>query len=194
MQSMTWSALAVLGVLAAAPAAAQSIELKSSDKPKREKNVLTADEIAERQGIISAYDAVKLLRPQFLKRSWTKGALGSSAEGGGFSPGPGAGGVDLKPPSRDGGLKPEGETPTYTSGRKAGSGTDALGNPKDSENTGYAVLYVNEVKQRSLDDLKTIRASEVLEIQFVSASQAAVRFGPGHESGALLLKTQPAKP
>ena len=191
MRKFGWAALA-LALLAVAPAAAQTVELKSSEKVKREKNVLTADEIAERQGIINAYDAVKLLRPQFLKRSFAKGALGSSAEGGGFSAGAGAGG---KPPSRDIPLdQPRGsENPSYTSGRKAGSGTDPLGNPKDSENTGYAVLYINEVKQQSLDDLKTIRVSEVLEIRFIGASQASVRFGPGHESGAVMLKTKPSQ-
>ena len=197
MRSSRWTALAVWSALAAvavAPAAAQSVELKSGEKVKRDKNVLTADEIAERTGFMNAYDAVKALRPQYLKRSMARTALGSNADGGGFGAGPGAGGVDLKPPSRDGSTPAQtGGTsqPSYTSGRKAGSGTDPMGNPKDSENIGYAVLYINEIKQPSLDDLKTVRVGDVLEIRFMNSSAASSRFGVGHESGAVMLKTKP---
>jgi hypothetical protein len=194
MRTFRWTALAVWSALAAvavAPAAAQSVELKSSEKVKRDKNVLTADEIAERSGFMNAYDAVKALRPQFLKRSMNRTAIGSNNDGGGFGANPSP---DLKPPSREGGggMKPGSETPTYTSGRKASSTTDPMGNPRDAENIGYAVLYINELKQQSLDDLKTVKASDVLEIRFLNSSTASSRFGPGHESGALMLKTKPS--
>lgn len=191
MRMLRWTALALTGALAlvaVAPVAAQSVEVKPNQKVKRDKYVLTADEIAERPGILNAYDAVKLLRPQFLKTNWAKGALGASAEGGGFQPRPS---TDLSPPSRDGssGGTSNPSKPVYTSGRKAGSGTDPNGFPLDDKNTGSAALYINEIKQYSLEDLKTIRVSEVLEIRYLTGSQAAGRFGPGHEAGAVLLKT-----
>ena len=193
MRSSRWTALAVWSALAAvavAPAAAQSVELKSGEKVKRDKNVLTADEIAERSGFMNAYDAVKALRPQYLKRAWTKTTLGSNSDGGGFGANPSP---ELKPPSREGGggLKPGSDTPVYTSGRKSGSSTDPMGNPKDSENLGYAVLYINEIKQPSLEDMKTVRVGDVLEIRFMNSSAASSRFGAGHESGAVMLKTKP---
>ena len=196
MVNRRWMALALAGALAAvavAPAAAQSVDIKPTEKVKRDKNVLLPDEIAERQGILNAYDAVKQLRPQFLKRSTNRNALGSNNEGGGFGANPSP---DLSPPSREGGgLKPGSETPVYSSGRKSSSSTDAMGNPKDAENIGYAVLYINDMKQQSLEDLKTVRVSDVLEIRFLNAGQASVRFGQGHEAGAVLLKTiPPTKP
>ncbi len=188
---LRWTALALAGALAlvaVAPVAAQSVEVKPTQKVKRDKYVLTAEEIAERPGILNAYDAVKLLRPQFLKTNWAKGAMGSSAEGGGFQPRPSP---DLTPPSRDGstGGSSAPAKPVFTAGRKAGSGTDPDGFASDGRNTGSAVLYINEIKQYSLEDLKTIRVSEVLEIRYLTGSQAAGRFGPGHEAGAVLLKT-----
>jgi hypothetical protein len=191
MRMLRWTALALTGALAfmaVVPAAAQSVDLKPTQKVKRDKYVLTAEEIAERPGIINAYDAVKLLRPQFLKTNWAKGAMGSSAEGGGFQPRPSA---DLTPPSRDGstGGSSDPAKPVYTAGRSAGSGTDPDRFSSEGKTTGSAVLYINEIKQYSLEDLKTIRVADVLEIRYLNSGQAAGRFGPGHESGAILLKT-----
>lgn len=189
MRMLRWTTLAVAGALVAVsvvPAAAQSDEVK---KVKRDKYVLTAEEIAERPGVINAYDAVKLLRPQFLKTNWAKSPLGSSADGGGFDPRPS---TDLTPPSRDGstGGAATPARPVYSAGRKSGSGLDPNGFPLDDKNPGGAVLYINEIKQRSLEDLKTILVGDVLEIRYMSGSQAAGRFGPGHENGAVLLKTK----
>src|SRR5687767_12854541 len=89
MQKRRWTALAVAGALAvalAAPAGAQSVDVKPTEKVKRDKYVLTAEEIAERSDITNAYDAVKLLRSQFLKATRAKGGLTGNFDGGGYRP------------------------------------------------------------------------------------------------------------
>ncbi len=159
MRILRWTALAVAGALAAvavAPAAAQSVDLKPTQKVKRDKYVLTAEEIAERPDVINAYDAVKLLRPQFLKTTRFKGPLGSRTEGGGYPP------DDMgTPPGQSGG---------------SSSGTSA-------------VLYIDEIRQPTVEDMQHIRAADVLEIRYLTGSQASGRYGPDHEVGAILLKT-----
>jgi hypothetical protein len=76
MRMKRWMALAVAGALTvalAAPAGAQAVDVKPTQKVKRDKYVLTEEEIAERPDITNAYDAVKLLRNQFLKATRSKG-------------------------------------------------------------------------------------------------------------------------
>jgi hypothetical protein len=55
-------------------------------------------------------------------------------------------------------------------------------------------VYVDGVKQENIDDLKNIRVAEIAEIRYMSGNDASGRYGAGHESGAILLKTNRLKP
>ena len=55
------------------------------------------------------------------------------------------------------------------------------------------VAYNDDVKQESVEDLKNIRIAEVAEIRYMSGNDASGRYGAGHESGAILLKTNRLK-
>lgn len=199
MQKRRWTALAVAGALAvvlAAPAGAQSVDVKPTEKVKRDKYVLTAEEIAERPDITNAYDAVKLLRSQFLKATRAKGGLTGNFAGGGYRPdvvgkpvgmggsgstGTGTGGTGE--PKPEGGLSPGG-----SSGDKSSEYGSASGGNKSIT----AVLYLDDVKQADIEEMKNVRAAAVVEIRYLTGNQAAGRYGAGHEGGAILLKTNRA--
>src|SRR4026207_1452644 len=93
------TALALAGIAApvlAALRAAQDVELKPA-KVKRDKNVLTADEIAERPDLTTAYDAIKLLRPNFLRtvrRASAMAGTGAYSSGATDPYKPGGGGTE----------------------------------------------------------------------------------------------------
>ena len=191
MRILRWTTLAVAGALAAvvvAPAAAQSVEVKPTEKVKRDKYVLTAEEIAERPEITNAYDAVKLLRSQFLKSTRSKGGLASKSEGGGYRPD-----VIGKPVGSSSGGSTSSSTdpdkPTGTAGRETAGGTSPYGDAAGGYGATGAVLYVDDVKQQVLEEMRNIRASEVFEIRYLTGNQASGRYGSGHEGGAILLKT-----
>jgi len=199
MRIMRWTALALAGAVtavAAAPAAAQSVDVKPTTKVKRDKYVLTAEEIAERPDITNAYDAVKLLRSQFLKTTRAKGGLGTRAEGGGYRPdvvgapvSMGGGGSSSGGSSGSSGSTGEPAKPTESVGRETAGGTNPYGDASGGANGTSAVLYIDDVKQPSLDEMKNIRAKEVSEIRYLTGNQASGRYGAGHEAGAILLKT-----
>ena len=193
MQKRRWTALAVAGALAAvlvAPAGAQSVDVKPTQKVKRDKYVLTAEEIAERPDITNAYDAVKLLRSQFLKATRAKGGITGNFEGGGYrpdvigrppaSPAPASTGGNPGEPKPEGGLGPGG-----SSGDKSSEYGSASGGNKSVT----AVLYIDDVKQADIEEMKNVRAAAVVEIRYMTGNQAAGRYGAGHEGGAILLKT-----
>ena len=72
-----WMTGLVLGLLVAGSSVALAQEEEQEDKPRRSRDVITADEIAERGDLQTAWDAVKRLRPAFLRvrgaRSGTSG-------------------------------------------------------------------------------------------------------------------------
>lgn len=197
MQKRRWTALAVAGALAAvlvAPAGAQSVDVKPTQKVKRDKYVLTAEEIAERPDITNAYDAVKLLRSQFLKATRAKGGITGNFAGGGYRPdvvgkpvgmggsgstGTGTGGSSGEP-KPEGGLAPGG-----SSGDKASE----YGSASGGNSSIVAVLYIDDVKQTEIEEMKNVPAATVVEIRYMTGNQAAGRYGAGHEGGAILLKT-----
>jgi len=51
------------------------------------------------------------------------------------------------------------------------------------------VLYIDDVKQEEIEELRNIRVAEIAEIRYLSGTQAIGRYGEGHEAGAILLKT-----
>jgi len=193
-----WTALAVAGALAVvaiAPAAAQSVDVKPTTKVKRDKYVLTAEEIAERPDITNAYDAVKLLRYQFLKTTRAKGGLATKSEGGGYRPDvigkPGVGMTGASSGGSSGSTGGAGEPakPASGVGRESAGGTSEYGDASGGASGTSAVLYIDEVKQPTLDEMKNIRAAEVFEIRYLTGNLASGRYGAGHEAGAILLKT-----
>ncbi len=50
---------------------------------------------------------------------------------------------------------------------------------------GGIVIYLDGIKQNSVDDLKAIAVERIKEARFYSASDATTRFGTGHPSGAI---------
>ena len=197
MQTRRWTALAVAGALAAvlvAPVGAQSVDVKPTQKVKRDKYVLTAEEIAERPDITNAYDAVKLLRSQFLKATRAKGGITGNFAGGGYRPdavgkpvsmggggstGTGTGGSSGEP-KPEGGLSP---------GGSGGDKSSEYGSASGGNCSIVAVLYIDDVKQAEIEEMKNVPAPAVVEIRYMTGNQAAGRYGAGHEGGAILLKT-----
>jgi hypothetical protein len=199
MQKRRWTALTVAGALAAvlvAPAGAQSVDVKPTEKVKRDKYVLTAEEIAERPDITNAYDAVKLLRSQFLKATRAKGGITGNYAGGGYRPdvvgkpvgmggsgssgstGTGTGGSSGEP-KPEGGLSPGGSSGDKSSEYGSASGGNSI----------VAVLYIDDVKQTEVEEMRNVQAAAVVEIRYLTGNQASGRYGAGHEGGAILLKT-----
>lgn len=196
MQKRRWTALAVAGALAvvlAAPAGAQSVDVKPTEKVKRDKYVLTAEEIAERPDITNAYDAVKLLRSQFLKATRAKGGITGNYAGGGYRPDVVGKPVGLGGSSSSGGTggstgepKPEGG---LSPGGSGGDKASEYGSASGGSNSIVAVLYIDDVKQTEIEEMKNVPAPAVVEIRYMTGNQAAGRYGAGHEGGAILLKT-----
>jgi hypothetical protein len=172
------------------------VDVKPTQKVKRDKYVLTAEEIAERPDITNAYDAVKLLRSQFLKATRAKGGITGSFAGGGYRPdvigkpggvgmgatgstGTGTGGSSGEP-KPEGGLGP---------GGSSGDKSSEYGSASGGNNSLSAVLYIDDVKQTEIEEMKNVAAAAVVEIRYLTGNQAAGRYGAGHEGGAILLKT-----
>ena len=192
MRKPRWTSLALAAAvttLCVSSMYAQQVDIKPTAKPKRDKYVITAAEIAERQELTNAYEVVKFLRPEYLKTSRPTGALaGRSSLGGTPSQ------FDLKPPSRDGSTSPattpSGSSSAPMAGSERPTGSDGGFGSTSGDATGTkAVLYIDDVRQVAIEELKTVRAAEILEIRYLTGNQALSRYALGHEGGAILLKT-----
>ena len=186
MRLIRWTSLALAGVVAAVlvtPAHAQEVEIKPAVKVKRDKYFILPDEIAERPELTNAYDVIKVLRNQWLRV--TRGS------GGGLGSGASASAGGYKPPD-----KCDQGTCAQASGSSSGapvpreSGSPYAESSATMQSAGRAgpVLYVDEVKQESLEELRNIKPIEIAEIHYLTGNIAAGRYGAGHESGAILLK------
>jgi hypothetical protein len=195
MRHFRWTSLALAGAVAAVvvtPLRAQQVELQPTAKPKRDKYVITAEEIAARPELSNAYEAVKVLRYEYLKVARTTGAQsGRSSIGGTPSEftmkppaGPGGGGTSSSPSSPPSASGAPVSGPSRNSGGESGFG-DAPGGAAATT----AVLYVDDIKQVSLEEMKNIRVAEIVEIRYLTSTQARLRFASGHEAGAILLMT-----
>lgn len=51
------------------------------------------------------------------------------------------------------------------------------------------VVYIDDVRQQSLEDLKTIKAASIVELKFLDQNRAIQMRGPGHEMGAIEVTT-----
>lgn len=168
----------VVGLLAlaagsATPAAAQ----------KKDRYLITLQEIQERQDFITAYDAVKSLRSQWLRPARPKGDLG----GGAFGASP---------------YRPKNEKPgAEGSGGQNNAAGDAGVAARDAQFSAasqkkiQAIVYIDEMKQSGddLEDiLRSVRIAEVAEIRYMNGTEASARYGAGHEAGAIMVKTNRA--
>ena len=50
-------------------------------------------------------------------------------------------------------------------------------------------MYIDEIKQEKLDELKNIRPADIAEIHYLTGNLAVGRYGAGHEQGAIMVKT-----
>ena len=102
-------------------------------RPSYDRDVITAEEIRPTSAR-TAWDAVKLLRPQFLQ----------------------------------------------------GRGVSSVRSPTPAE----PVVYVNGVSYGPPASLERIRALDVLDIRWLSASDATTRYGSGHVGGVIEVRTK----
>ena len=145
---------------------------------KKDRYLITAEEIKEREDLLTAHDAVRLLRPQWLKTARSKGSIGSAAFGSTAS----------RPASRNTGSEDDPAGKIDAASQTANSDRDRMLSDEANKKSG-PVAYVDDVKQESVEDLKNIRVVEIAEIRYLSGNDASGRYGAGHESGAILLKT-----
>lgn len=101
--------------------------------PRASRNVLTQEEIA-RVNASTAFDAIRQLRPEFLRTR---------------------GGGSIQNPGQE-----------------------------------YAVVYINGVRAGDLNALNSVRASDVQEVRYMSASEATTRYGTGHAGGVIEIRTR----
>jgi hypothetical protein len=185
------TALAFAGVIAAAlvapvPVSAQQVDIKPPAKVKRDKYVITAEEIAEHPDLRDGYDVVKSLRNQWLRVTRGSGTAGSASEM------PGAHKSATRCKDSDPGCSPgnqsspSGGTPVP---HESGSPYAESGGTLNSISKAGPVLYINEVRQEGIDQLRTLRPSEIFEARYMTGNEASGRYGAGHESGAILVKT-----
>jgi hypothetical protein len=67
------------------------------------------------------------------------------------------------------------------------------GTASPNDNTGetsHPKVYVDNVLFGDLGSLRTIVANQVLEVRFISASDATTRWGTGHMGGVILITTK----
>jgi len=53
-----------------------------------------------------------------------------------------------------------------------------------------AIVYLDGVKYGSLDQLRSMSADHISQVQYLSASNATTRFGMDHTGGAILVTTK----
>ena len=51
------------------------------------------------------------------------------------------------------------------------------------------IVYINDIRQQSIEDLKTVRASRVADMRFLEQNRAIQLRGPGHELGVIEVTT-----
>ena len=161
MRTTRWLAsglLCLMLALAGSPVRAQDGDLKPAQKVKRDRYVLSAEELAEHPDLTNAYDAVRALRPGFLKGS--------------------------RPAPTGSVLGPDGTTKV----------TDYGARPTSAGTLVFPVVYFDEKTYMTLEDLKTIRVADVLEIRYFMAADFQRRYGYTVEAGALVVKQQPRRP
>jgi len=188
MRMLRLTALAFAGVIAAAlvapaPVRAQQVDIKPPAKVKRDKYVITADEIAEHPDLKDGYDVVKSLRNQ-----WLRVTRGSGSALAGADPTVqstlGKGCKKTDPDCTPGGTGSSGPVP-----HESGSPYAESSGTMNSVSKAGPVLYIDEIKQEGIDQLRTLRPADIFEARYMTGNEATGRYGAGHENGAILVKT-----
>lgn len=188
MRMLRLTALAFAGVIAAALVApahlrAQQVDIKPPAKVKRDKYVITADEIAEHPDLKDGYDVVKSLRNQWLRVTRGSGsALGGADPTTQTSLGKGC----IKDPNNCTANQPTGGAPVP---HESGSPYAESGGTMNGVTKAGPVLYIDEIKQEGIDQLRTLRPADIFEARYMTGNEASGRYGAGHENGAILVKT-----
>lgn len=140
---------------------------------KGDRYLLTVEEIQSRQDITNAYEAVQRLRSQWLKTARSRGSLG---------------GTGSSAQATQSGGRPAPERPGAEGGGASSPG-DPMARVGPNRGKVSPVLYIDEVKQDDIEELRNIRIAEIAEIRYMNGTSATGRYGEGHEAGAILLKT-----
>ena len=78
-------------------------------------------------------------------------------------------------------------------GRMASSAVDPAVSQM-THNASYLVVYIDDMRQPSLDVLRLVKAESITEIQYLDQNRAIQMLGPGHEAGAIQVTTVNKKP
>jgi hypothetical protein len=188
MRMLRLTALAFAGVVAAvlvtpAPVSAQQVDIKPPAKVKRDKYVITAQEIAEHPDLRDGYDVVKSLRNQWLRVTRGSGSALASAD---HSPQTSLGKGCIKDPTNCTANQPAGSSPVPT---ESGTPYAESGGTMNAGGKAGPVLYIDEIKQERIDQLRTLRPADIFEARYMTGNEASGRYGAGHENGAILVKT-----
>ena len=167
MRVYRWTSLVMAGFVVAVlvtPVHAQQVEIKPAAKVKRDKYFILPDEIAEKPDLTNAYEVVKVLRNQWLRVTrGSGGGLGSGA-----SP---TSGAYVPPKKCSQGTCPEA---SGSSGspvpHESGSPYAESGASMESAGAAGPVLYIDEVRQERLDELRNIKPAEIAEIHYLTGS------------------------
>ena len=79
-------------------------------------------------------------------------------------------------------MRPQWFTPAL--GRTASSSGDGVGGGATD-----VVAYIDDIRQPSLDDLKTVQATTIVDMRFLDQNRAIQIRGPGHERGVIEVTT-----
>ncbi len=78
-------------------------------------------------------------------------------------------------------------------GRMASSAVDPAVSPM-TRNAINLVVYIDDMRQPTLDVLRTVKAAEIIELKYLDQNRAVQMLGPGHEAGAVQVTTVNKKP
>lgn len=82
-----------------------------------------------------------------------------------------------------------------TRGRMAPSTYGASPSPTTGASSATEpVIYIDDMRQPSVDVLRTVKAGVVVEMKYLDQNRAIQMLGPGHESGAIQVTTAAKKP
>ena len=129
-------------------------------KVKRDRNLITVEELATLQGH-NGYEVVEKLRPDWLRRSERRVTLDSRRVDRGTAPGSAA-------------ANPGGEDPTAS--------------PYDEQRNASPLkltVFVDQTEMGGVEELQRLRNDEIQEMRFLSGSDAQQRYGPRFAAGVI---------
>jgi hypothetical protein len=58
-----------------------------------------------------------------------------------------------------------------------------------NSSSSYPIVYLNDVRHGNVNSLRDILAVDIEEIRYISGADATTRWGTGHGSGVILVRT-----